>query len=575
VPPGASQPTVVQPTFAAGATELASPRARTKPSTPVMTPLPTVASPGAVIQTQVKVQEGLAGTFDRPKSNLFKKPVVLAAAAVVLAGVGFVVVRSVWPSKPPKPPVNAEDQAMETEAKQLWNDRKFDDALEKWHKLADHDGPFHKEALDQVRSISDSHVKVEQLYAAGMKLLYADKKPADAAEKFKEVVDMNLWKADEARKEYDIAMKPNVPAKPLWQALFEEGKQSFDRKEYQSADSILQQVPRAEGVSRDVSKQAKDMLAAIPDREAQKNDFDRAVSLERSGQAQQAFDAFKKVANATHGDRDLVATANDRIRVLDAELRKPKVEPTKNPPALDYRPSIEAARGLISQYRWDDAATKLNGVPQSQPEYNDLMNQINTGRREDQDFLAKKGEFGQDDAKKSQAVASKNKNDAQSIQSELQRLRPFFSTETDSRDRHSSEARNLTIDIDADVKELDAVINAPAVVDNKSTPTGPSAADEIRGVVQSFAKAYDAGDKEAVLAVHQYDVKDEKKLPDVLTNIKGKGYTLRNCTEPRITGNTAVITCEAFLANVPKSPTSQLTMQLRNFNGHWMIMPAK
>jgi hypothetical protein len=318
------------------------------------------------------------------------------------------------------------------------------------------------------------------------------------------------------------------------------------------------------------------MLAVIPNRIDQKNSFDLANKLEQSGQKQQAMDMFKRVTKVSDGDPELTNGARDRVSALDAELHTPpKVEPPKNPPAVDYRPTLEVARGLISQYHWDEAAAKLNGVPPATPDYNDLMNQINTGRREDQDFLAKKGEFGQADAKKSQAVASKNKNDAQNLKSELQSLRPFFSTETDSRDRHSSDARNLTLKIDDDIRELDPIISAPAVVDNKTPPVGPTAADEIRGIVQSFARAYDAGDKEAVLAVHQYDVKDEKKLPDVLAGIKGKGYSLRNCSEPRITGSTAVITCEAFLANVPKSPTNQLTMQLRNFNGHWMIMPAK
>jgi serine/threonine-protein kinase len=575
MPPGPSQPTVAQPIFAAGATELASPRARTKPSTPVMTPLPTMAGQGAVIQTQVKVQEGLAGTSEKPKSNFLKKPAVLAVVAVALVGVGYGVVRIIWPSKPPKPPMSAEDQALETEAKQLWSERKFDDSQEKWKKLADHDGPFHKEAVEQVRSISDSHVKVEQLYANGMKLLYSDKKPADAAEKFKEVVDMNLWKVDEARKEYDTAMKPNVPAKPLWQALFEEGRQSFDRKEYKAAQSVLQQVPHAEGVSRDVSRQASDMLSAIADRETQKNDFDRAASLERAGQTQQAFDAFKKVAGAPHGDRDLVATANDRIRVLDAELRKPKVDSTKNP-GVDYGPTIEAARGLVSQYRWDDAAARLSGVPQSTAGYSDLMNQINTGRREDQDFLQKKAEVSQAESRKTQAVASKNKNDAQSIKSALQTLRPFFSTETGSGDRHSGDARKLTFDIDSDVKELDAVINAPVVDAGKGTPSGPTAADEIRAVVQQFAKAYDAGDKEGVLAVRQYDVKEAKKLPETLANVKGQGFVLRNCSEPIITGNTAVITCDASLTSKPNLPANKSTMQLRNFGaGRWMILTSK
>ena len=577
--PAGSQPTVLQPTFAAGATELASPRTRTKPSTPVMTPLPTVASPGAVIHTQVKVQEGLAGTSDHPKSDLLKKPAVLAVAAVVLASVAYGVKVLVWPSKPPQPVASEEDVKLKAEAEKLWVESNPDGALTDWQTLAAHDGPLRAEAQRKVQEIGGLHVQIEQEYAKGMKLLYEERKCSDAAQVFNDIVGKNLWKLEEARNEAakSATLCSSVqPSTPVWQTLFDSGNQAFSRKDYGGAKDYLEQALRANGVSRDVKNKSQRMLSVIPNRIDQKNNFDLANKLEQSGQKQQAMDTFKRVVGASNGDLELTNGARDHIKTLDAELHPPKTpEPPRNPPAVDYRSTIEAARGLISQYRWDDAATRLSGVPQSQPEYNDLMNQINIGRREDQAFLEKKGEFGQADAKKGQAVASKNKNDAQSVKNELQRLRPFFSTETDSRDRHSGDARNLTLDIDSDVKELDAVINAATVVDNKTTPTGSTAADEIRGVVQSFAKAYDAGDKEAVLAVHQYDVKDEKRLPEALAGVKGKGYTLRNCSEPRITGSTAVITCEAFLANVPKSPTSQLTMQLRNFNGHWMIMPAK
>ena len=579
-PPTASgtsqQPTVFQPTLGGGATELVSPRARTKPSTPVMTPLPAVAGQGAVIQTQVKVEEGIGGRAGQPRAGLLKKPAVLAAIGLVAIGGIFGAVRIFHhPSGPSNPPVNAEDQALEAEAKQLWIDRKFDDALANWNRLASHDGPFHQEAVSQVQSITTSHVKVEQLYAEGMKLLYADKKPSDAAERFKEVLGMNLWKVEEARKEYDIATKPNVPVKPLWQALFEEGRQAFDRKEYQAAQSTLQQVRKAEGVSRDVSRQASDMLVVIPDRMAQKSNFDLASNLERSEQTQQqAYDTFKRVVNAPHADRELVAAANERMKALDAELHRPKVEP-KNPPPVDYKPAIEAVRGLITQYRWDDAASKLSSVPPSQPEYSDLLNQINTGRRQDQDFQAKKDEFSRADARKSQAVSSKSKSDAQSAKSELQSLRPFFSTETGSGDRHSADARTVTFTIDSDVKELDAIINAP--VQPKPTDGGTNAggaavgggdAAAIRGVLDRFAKAFGDKDVQAMRAERQYTPDQEKKLVKQLPQINGT-FSYQNCKEPQISGDAAVITCDWIRQGDKPNPS---TVHLKKFSRGWMII---
>ena len=97
--------------------------------------------------------------------------------------------------------------ATEAEAKQLWNDHKLDDSLADWKKLAGHAGPLHVEALKQVGDIEAQQAAVEQRYAEGMKLLYEEKKYPEAVLKFNEIIQMNSWKLDEARHEFEVASK--------------------------------------------------------------------------------------------------------------------------------------------------------------------------------------------------------------------------------------------------------------------------------------------------------------------------------------------------------------------------------
>lgn len=562
VPPPsvAPDPTVLAPAFNDQATQLASSGARPRPSTPVMTPLPTVPPP--VIQTQVRVQEGLAGAAKPGAAALLKKPAVLAAIALLAIGSVYGAVRIIWGkgSGPVQP--SAEDLALQTEATQLCNDHKLDECLADWTKLADREGPLRKAASAQVQDLNGKHVKIEQLYAQGMKLLYAEKKYADAAAKFKEVLDMNLWKLEEAGREFDLASKgPTTNPTPLWQALFDEGKSAYARKDYTAAQQNLQQVVRASGVSRDVSNQAKSMLNVIPDRVEQKRDLELAARLEQSGQKQQAKDMFGRVVKAPNGDPELVAEANRQI-VAIGTIEPPvgKTNGTKNPPALDYGPVISDVRGLISQGRWDDADTKLSGVPASQPEYNDLLNQIHAGRRTDQDFTQKRSEFVAADA-------TKNKE-------ELRGLRSFFMNEANSGGRHSGDARNVVAQIDTDLSTPDVVKPPPGGNNgNGGTPANNDAA-AINSVVQRFAKAYDEGNLGALRAVREYDPRDEKKLPEILSQIKGKGYSLRNCSAPQISGDAALTSCDVVMTKMPGVKPARTNIHLKNFDGQWIIVSS-
>ncbi len=565
-PPGV--PPAIAPTMHESATSIAASGTRPKPSVPVMTPLPAV-QPGTFIQTSVRIEERIPQTPAAPApAGFLRKPAVLAVLGLALAG-GVYAVIHYWPTGPAKPnPESAADVALEAEAKQLWDNHKFDEALAAWTKLADHPGPLHQEAVKEMTEISQKHVAVEQLYAQGMSLLYEQKKYPEAAEKFNEVVQMNLWKMDEARHEFDVANKgPGVtPIKPLWQALFEEGKQAFDKKDYGTATQDLEQATHASGVSKDINTQSQRLLIVIRDREEQKKTLEQATQLEKSGAKQQAKDMFARVMKAPNGDPELVASARQQFDQIGVIAPPPNPNPNPNPPpprpAPDYGPVLGEVRGLVGQGKWDEAEGKLNGVPAGQGDYNELKRQIESGRQEDTDFNARKGAA-------SKAVLDKN-------ETVLKESSKYFAPIASQGGRHAGEATDIVARIDRTLKEIDnskAPSGGNSAGNGGTTPVSNDVA-AINSVIQRFAKAYDEGNLGALRAVREYDPKDEKKLPDILNSVKGKGYTLRNCTVPQISGDTGIVTCDAILTKMKDAKPFRTNIQLKNFDGQWIIISS-
>jgi serine/threonine protein kinase len=566
--PPAKVPPVDATTAGQSATSIAGAGAKQKPSVPVLTPLPAMPPQSPAMQTQVRIEEQSRETpATRVSTRLTRKLAVAAVLVVVVAGGIYAGARYMRRGlgKP-----SSEDLALEAEAKQLWNDHKMDDSLADWKKLANHPGALHDEAAQQASDIEQKHAAVEQLYAQGMKLLYEEKNYPEAAQKFNEVLQMNLWKMDETRREYDIASKGPEgtaagtagvnPAKPPGQELFDKAQQAFSKKDYAAALQYMEQVKQADGVSKDINDQAQRFILIIRNREEQKKSLARALELERSGQRQLAKDMFERVVTGPNGDPLLVASAKTHINQIDAisqpsTISNSNPNPAKNPP--DYGPVLGEVRGLISQGRWDDADAKLNSVPSTLSEYNDLKQQIGTGRRDDMQFAQAKALF-------QQAEANKNKD-------VLRNLRPFFIAEANKAGRHGTDARNIASQIDMDLKQPDSASSNGGAASGGDTPHLRDVG-AIKAALDNYAKAVDNGDMYAFKAVVQLNGKDEQKLTELLNSFRGKGYTLQNCSIPDISGGTAKISCDAVLTKIPNNKRQRTKFQLALVNGRWMIV---
>jgi eukaryotic-like serine/threonine-protein kinase len=559
LPPAGAPPPIAQ-TVHESATSMGGVPARPKPSVPVLTPLPAM-QPAPVIQTHVRVEERVPETRKAPvASGPLRKPAVLVALGLALAGGVYAVIRLI-PKAAEKP--SAEDMALEADAKQLWDNHKMDESLADWAKIASHPGLLHEEAVKQMNDIAQKHVTVEQLYAQGMRLLYEEKKYPEAAEKFNEVLQMNLWKMDEARHEYDIANKGagTSVAKPQWQALFEEGKQAFDKKDYGAANQDLQQAAHASGVSKDISGQCLRLLGVIRDREEQKRNYDQAVQLERVGAKQQAKDLFGRVMKAPNGDPELAASAKNEMDQMG--VVQPSTNANTNPPKNqpEYAPVLGEVRSLISQGRWDDAEVKLNGVPPIVAEYNDLRRQIESGRQEDQEFTVRRGAV-------SRAVLDKN-------ETALRDASKYFMPIANQGGRHAAEANEIVGRIDRTLKEIDG-----SKTGSNGANSGTAAVDAtaIRSVVDSFALAMTEKNLDKIRSVRRLSPADEKtyKLSlEALGRTKGYRMIVQSCAAPQLSGDTVIVSCTVLNEGqgIKPTPITQ-TYSLQRIEGRWMIVAS-
>jgi serine/threonine protein kinase len=146
-----------------------------------------------------------------PKVNLratrSSKKKILGAAAM-WAGTGVVVVLLAvarWPHKTSGGPTAARDLKLKQQAEELWQNRQFDQSEQVWQGLAKIKGPLQVEASQQVSQIEEKRTAEQKRIDDGEALLRDKKDYAGAQLAFREVIQMNLWHADDAARELDAA----------------------------------------------------------------------------------------------------------------------------------------------------------------------------------------------------------------------------------------------------------------------------------------------------------------------------------------------------------------------------------
>jgi eukaryotic-like serine/threonine-protein kinase len=594
LPPASVLP-VVSPTVMESATSLASTGPGPKLSVPVMTPLPTIAPQPRVIQTQIRVTEDLpTPPVVTPPPSLFRKPGVLALLGLVLLAIASVGIYVHFHK--PKPPETVVDNSkrqrdldLQRESQDLARQGRLDEALSRDQEIVQDEGPLSPWA--KIDSENIGRLKQQENSLMTEAKAADDMNEYNQAEKiYDQVMGLHGAREVEARAAKDSAIlrEKGGSQETLAQRFFDSGAAAFKRRDYPAAERFFQDAlkqgpenwaPRtqtqdyvkrcenrlnqqsslreaqtqfgtkhykdardsaskAENVpdgDAEFQRQARTLLQEIRNREEQERAFDEGTRLENVGQRDPAKTQYEHAENVSNGDPDISTRAKEGIKRIDAYQPPPPPPPLKN-----YDAQIQDADRYAIEGQWDNAEKSLNGVPETQPRYQELKRKIADGRQQDKDFSQKITEV-------TQAEVGKNMD-------ELRHLQAFFATWANKPGRHSGEANNMVKQIEADLK--------PPV----------NEAEEIKKILDAYAKAYDAGDLTGIRALRQWTSADWKQFLDNRKYFKGKGFTLMDCNNPKINGDVANLSCEVAFLKAPSVERRRYNITLSHSHAAWIII---
>jgi len=322
----------------------------------------------------------------------FRKPIVWGVAgglALVLIVTLVVVTRG--PSK--------QEKELRSRAMQLWSAHQLDESQQAWQKLEELNGAYQKEAARQLKEIENKRQQEAQRFQEGESLLNNQKDYPGATQAFNEVVQMNLWLADQARSELDRAkaMGGEQDVRNFEQQHFNQGKGFFDarnfdeaRKEFQAArdlnvpnsplgpeiDSYLKKIAQnadakklydlaLEDIKNEKWENASHELQELVDRKAAMSG-EAKKRLENVAVAQKAEDAFRR---SLQGGAYLTAKSQ-----LDAMRQWPKTQERLRKDLLAAE--HQEANALQSRANSLQASSDLAGLEALQAELHKFASRV-------------------------------------------------------------------------------------------------------------------------------------------------------------------------------------------------------
>jgi hypothetical protein len=230
------------------------------------------------------------------------RPLSRTRIALASAGVGVVLVillLLLWPHKSGGGAPSVNDLKLKQFAEELWQNRQFDQSEQIWQELAKVKGPLQKEATQQVNQIEQKRIDEQKRFNDGEALLKDKKDFAGAQLAFQDVVQMNLWHADDAARELDAAKAGSgaTDVHKQEQNHFDHGVTLFQAKDFDKARNEFRAVVDLNVSGSGLKPQAENYLTRI---RALGNDqavFDSAIQDMKDENWTEARDQLQEVIN--------------------------------------------------------------------------------------------------------------------------------------------------------------------------------------------------------------------------------------------------------------------------------------
>ncbi len=247
----------------------------------------------------------------KPGTDFMAQVLPILRRPPVLVGIGVAVVLlltvMLWPHKTSGGAPSAGELKLKQQAEELWRNRQFDQAEQIWQGLAKSKGPLQKEANQQVSQIEERRADEQKKFDNAEGLLKEQKDYAGAQRGFQDVVQLNLWHADDAARELDVA-KAGLAATDVHkqeQDHFDEGVKLFQAKDYDKARKEFRAMLDLNIPSSTLKPQAENYIGKIKQMGNDQKTYETALQDmkdEQWGEAKQLFQELINKKGAQSGD---------------------------------------------------------------------------------------------------------------------------------------------------------------------------------------------------------------------------------------------------------------------------------
>jgi eukaryotic-like serine/threonine-protein kinase len=241
----------------------------------------------------------------RPKAggDVLGQVLPILRRPTVLAGIGLVAIVlfavALWPHKTNGGTPSVSDLKLKQQAQELWQNRQFDQSEQAWQGLAKVKGPLQNEATQQVAQVEQKRADEQKRFDDGEALLKDKKDFAGAQVAFQDVIQMNLWHADDATKELEAA-KEGLSATDVHkqeQDHFDQGVALFEAKDFEKARKEFRAALDLNVEGSTLKPQAESYLVKIRQTGNDQKTFDTAMQDVKDENWVEARDQFQEVIN--------------------------------------------------------------------------------------------------------------------------------------------------------------------------------------------------------------------------------------------------------------------------------------
>jgi len=324
----------------------------------------------------------------------------------VLAGIGVVVVvilaLMLWPHKTSGGAPSARDLKLKQQAEELWQNRQFDQSEQVWQGLAKVKGPLQNDAALEVSQIEQKRAEEQKKFDDGEALLKDKKDYAGAQLAFQDVIQLNLWRSEDAARELELAKAglSETDVHKQEQDHFDAGVKLYQAKDYEKARKEFREMLDLSVPGSTLKLPAENYISKIRQTGNEQKLYESAMQDLKDENWAEARNQFQELINKKGSQS---SDAKKQLPAIDKVLQ-----------------TVNAVQDAIRTGSFRTARAQLDSAQQWSKTHDKLLKEMHAAEQQQFESI------------KSSAQAMESKGDATGIQRVQDELQSFEGRAEDS-----------------------------------------------------------------------------------------------------------------------------------------------